>query len=80
MTTHNNDLKILQGKSEGDTYDAANRLAQHIINHYDIVEGEDLSDWLAEGDYDGDETIASLVSEWRSITKEAARVRNATRD
>lgn len=32
--------------------------------------GTDLGDWLAEGDYDGNETAESLAAEWDSLNPE----------
>lgn len=69
MTTRNQDLLILQNKYDGDTYEAANRLAAHLNATYDIVDDGTLTDWLAEGDYDGKETIITIVAEWRQLTK-----------
>lgn len=58
-------LEILQGKRTGDEYAAANHLAAYIERHYEVdAHNEGLTDWLASGDYDGNETINSLIAEW----------------
>ena len=77
MAHKNTDLQILQGTKSGDSYAAANRLASHLASHYDITStgDESLTDWLASGDYDGSETITSIVAEWREVTIEERRNR-----
>jgi hypothetical protein len=58
-------LLILQDREVGDTYMAANDLAAYMVTLGVDAQGEALTDWLAEGDYDGSETVESLISEWK---------------
>jgi hypothetical protein len=60
-------LEILQGKQDGDGYGAANILASRMNIEMNADEGSELTDWLAEGDFDGDETMESLIAEWKEL-------------
>lgn len=59
-----NALAVLQGIREGDKYVAANQLAARILIEMNDNVDNGLTDWLYDGDFDGDETIASLIVEW----------------
>lgn len=59
-------LETLIGKMDGDTYEAAQVIAQEIERQLGR-QYDDLSDWLAEGDYTGHETLQSLIDEWNEI-------------
>lgn len=69
----NKNLDILQEKIDGDRYSAANKLAYDMMvemnmNSYEISQADEgLTDWLYNGDYDGNETIDSLITEWKSL-------------
>lgn len=66
--TAHNALGVLQGKTEGDRYEAANQLAARMLIEMDTDDDNGLTDWLHEGDFDGDETIVSLIAEWKEQT------------
>ena len=56
-------LAILQARCDGDFYDAAAALAEHMETLGVTSQNEVLTDWLAARDYIGSETINTLVSE-----------------
>lgn len=59
-------LNVLTGKMDGDAYEAAQVVAQQIESEMGR-QFDDLSDWLAEGDYTGRETLQSLIDEWSEV-------------
>ena len=65
----NHELNTLKGRCDGDdVYKASNNLARLMVKYYDVADNDGfLSDWLFEGDYDGSETIESLIEEWNSL-------------
>lgn len=63
--TANKVLEILQGIREGDKYEAANQLAARMLIEMNTDDDNGLTDWLNDGDFDGNETIASLIVEWK---------------
>lgn len=63
--TANKALEVLQGIREGDKFEAANQLAARMLIEMNTDDDNGLTDWLHEGDFDGDETIASLIVEWK---------------
>ncbi len=76
MTTANKDLQVLQGKLEGDINEAAGNLGSHIMDIKDklhrtlpshVNDVGALADWFEEGDYDGTETINSLLDELNEL-------------
>ncbi len=66
--TAQNALEILQGKAKGDTYEAANQLAARMEILGCDGHGDGLTNWLDAGDFEGDETIDTLVTEWNETT------------
>ena len=63
-------LEILQGKIDGDIYEAAGVVGARMLVEMNRDQMDGLTDWLTEGDYDGSETINSLVREWIEIAGE----------
>lgn len=57
-------------------WDTVESMVCSFLTSFEASEGEtSLRDWLEEGDYDGNESPASVAQEWVELCAEADRIR-----